>query len=163
MGKRGKKGGNHGRGGKGGGSWGEDVKQENEAFEKYYKAVGIVPEEEWDEFWATLKVVLPTTFRVTGSRATAQELNDIIKEQHVPSLAGVEFEGKAVDPPRQLPWYPDGLGWQFDVSKSVLRKTPEYKKFHNFLVYETEVGNISRQEAVSMIPPLLLDVQPHHN
>ncbi|KAG9100432.1 hypothetical protein FRC06_004141, partial [Ceratobasidium sp. 370] len=71
--------------------------------------------------------------------------------------------GKAVDPPRQLPWYPDGLGWQFDVSKSVLRKTPEYKKFHNFLVYETEVGNISRQEAVSMIPPLLLDVQPHHN
>ncbi|KAG8744951.1 hypothetical protein FRC10_009186 [Ceratobasidium sp. 414] len=161
MGKRGKKGG--GKAGKGGGSWGADVKQENAAFEKYYKAVGIVPEEEWDEFWATLKVVLPTTFRVTGSRATAQELNAIIKEQHVPSLAGVEFEGKAVDPPRQLPWYPDGLGWQVDVSKSVLRKTPEYKKFHNFLVYETEVGNISRQEAVSMIPPLLLDVQPHHN
>ncbi len=23
-------------------------------------------------------------------------------------------------------------------------------------------GNISRQEAVSMIPPLLLDVKPHH-
>jgi hypothetical protein len=30
------------------------------------------------------------------------------------------------------------------------------------LVAETEVGNISRQEAVSMIPPLLLDVQPQH-
>ncbi|KAG8774961.1 hypothetical protein FRC12_001722 [Ceratobasidium sp. 428] len=166
MGKRGKKGGNYGKHGGprgGGGSWGADVKQENQAFERYYKAVGIVPEEEWDEFWSTLKVVLPTTFRVTGSRATAQDLNAIIKEQHVPSLAGVEFEGKVVEPPRQLPWYPDGLGWQFDVSKSVLRKTPEYKKFHNFLVYETEVGNISRQEAVSMIPPLLLDVQPHHN
>ncbi|KAG8695532.1 hypothetical protein FRC09_009096 [Ceratobasidium sp. 395] len=165
MGKRGKKGGNYGKHGGprgGGGSWGADVKQENEGFERYYKATGIVPEEEWDEFWSTLKVVLPTTFRVTGSRATAQDLNAIIKEQHVPSLAGVEFEGKVVEPPRQLPWYPDGLGWQFDVSKSVLRKTPEYKKFHNFLVYETEVGNISRQEAVSMIPPLLLDVQPHH-
>lgn len=23
-------------------------------------------------------------------------------------------------------------------------------------------GNLSRQEAVSMIPPLLLDVEPHH-
>ncbi|QRV81856.1 hypothetical protein RhiJN_09871 [Ceratobasidium sp. AG-Ba] len=163
MGKRGKKGGNHNRGGKGGGSWGEDVKQENQALEKYYKAVGIVPEEEWETFWATLKVVLPTTFRVTGSRTTAQDLNTIIKEQHVPILTGLEFEGKAVDPPKQLPWYPGGLGWQFNVSKSVLRKTPEYKKFHNFLVYETDVGNISRQEAVSMIPPLLLDVQPHHN
>ena len=34
--------------------------------------------------------------------------------------------------------------------------------FHRFLVSETEVGNISRQEAVSMIPVLLLDVQPNH-
>ncbi|EUC55359.1 tRNA (cytosine-5)-methyltransferase, partial [Rhizoctonia solani AG-3 Rhs1AP] len=126
------------------------------------RTVGIVPETEWDEFWASLKVILPTTFRVTGSRATAQELNSIIKEQYVPSLKGVEFEGQVVEPPRQLPWYPDGLGWQLDISKSALRKTPEFKRFHNFLVYETEVGNISRQEAVSMIPPLLLDVQPHH-
>lgn len=35
--------------------------------------------------------------------------------------------------------YPDGLGWQLNVSKSALRKTPEFKRFHNFLVYETEV------------------------
>jgi multisite-specific tRNA:(cytosine-C5)-methyltransferase len=35
-------------------------------------------------------------------------------------------------------------------------------RFQHFLVYETDAGNISRQEAVSMIPPLLLDVQPHH-
>ncbi|CUA69439.1 hypothetical protein RSOLAG22IIIB_08460 [Rhizoctonia solani] len=160
MGKRGRKAGGKQNGG--GGSWGENAKMENEAFENYYKAAGIIPESEWDEFWASLKVILPTTFRVTGSRATAQELNSIIKEQYVPSLKGVEFEGQVVEPPRQLPWYPDGLGWQLDVSKSALRKTPEFKRFHNFLVYETEVGNISRQEAVSMIPPLLLDVQPQH-
>ena len=36
------------------------------------------------------------------------------------------------------------------------------RRFQNFLVYETDAGNLSRQEAVSMIPPLLLDVQPHH-
>ncbi|KAJ1948559.1 tRNA (cytosine-5-)-methyltransferase ncl1, partial [Linderina pennispora] len=41
-------------------------------------------------------------------------------------------------------------------------KSPELAKFHSFLVTETEVGNISRQEAVSMVPPLLLDVQPEH-
>ncbi|CAE6469303.1 unnamed protein product [Rhizoctonia solani] len=162
MGKRGRRTGGGGKQNGGGGSWGENGKMENEAFEKYYKTVGIVPETEWDEFWASLKVILPTTFRVAGSRLTAQELNSIIKEQYVPSLKGVEFEGQEVQPPRQLPWYPGGLGWQLDVSKSALRKTPEFKRFHNFLVYETEVGNISRQEAVSMIPPLLLDVQPHH-
>ena len=37
-----------------------------------------------------------------------------------------------------------------------------YFKLHNFLVSETESGNISRQETVSMIPPLVLDVKPHH-
>jgi multisite-specific tRNA:(cytosine-C5)-methyltransferase len=58
--------------------------------------------------------------------------------------------------------YHEGLAWQFNVPKKVLRKSPEFKKFHSFLVFETEVGNISRQEAVSMLPPLLLDVEPHH-
>jgi hypothetical protein len=26
----------------------------------------------------------------------------------------------------------------------------------------TDAGSISRQEAVSMVPPLFMDVQPHH-
>ncbi len=58
--------------------------------------------------------------------------------------------------------YPAGLAWQFNVPKKVLRKSSEFRSFHSFLVGETDVGNISRQEAVSMIPPLVLDVQPHH-
>jgi len=43
-----------------------------------------------------------------------------------------------------------------------MRKAPEIAKFHKFLVSETESGNVSRQEAVSMIPPLLLDVLSSH-
>jgi hypothetical protein len=35
--------------------------------------------------------------------------------------------------------YPDGLAWQFNVPKKVLRKSEEFKKFHSFLVFETEV------------------------
>jgi len=35
--------------------------------------------------------------------------------------------------------YPDGLAWHFNVPKKVLRKSPEFKKFHSFLVFETEV------------------------
>ncbi|THG99492.1 hypothetical protein EW026_g2871 [Hermanssonia centrifuga] len=134
----------------------------NERFEKYYKAQNILPEDEWDQFLESLRAPLPTTFRVAGSRQTARLLNDTIKETHVPHLAGVVFEGEAVSPPTQISWYPEGLAWQFNVSKKVLRKSPEFKKFHNFLVFETEVGNISRQEAVSMLPPLFLEVEPHH-
>lgn len=95
--------------------------------------------------------------KLRASRS-ARLLNDTIKEVHVPHLAGVVFEGEAVSPPRQIPWYvraalspcegssmkercryPDGLAWQFNVAKKVIRKSPEFKKFHSFLVFETEV------------------------
>ncbi len=93
--------------------------------------------------------------RLAGYRA-ARLLNDTIKDVHVPHLAGVVFEGEAVSPPQQIPWfasprlppdlvidehsrYPEGLAWQFNVAKKVLRKSPEFKKFHSFLVFETEV------------------------
>lgn len=46
--------------------------------------------------------------------------------------------------------------------KNIIRRYPPFAKFQKFLVSETSVGNISRQEVVSMIPPLLLDVKPGH-
>jgi multisite-specific tRNA:(cytosine-C5)-methyltransferase len=52
--------------------------------------------------------------------------------------------------------------WGTAVGKQTIRRCPPFKKFQNFLVAETTVGNISRQEAVSMIPPLLMDIYPHH-
>ncbi|KAH9848636.1 cytosine-5--methyltransferase [Lenzites betulinus] len=134
----------------------------NERLERYYKAQNILPDSEWEPFLEALRSPLPTTFRVAGSRQAAQLLNDTIRDIHVPHLGGVVFEGEQVSPPQQIPWYPDGLAWQFNVAKKVVRKSPEFKKFHSFLVFETEVGNISRQEAVSMLPPLFLEVEPHH-
>jgi multisite-specific tRNA:(cytosine-C5)-methyltransferase len=44
--------------------------------------------------------------------------------------------------------------------KNVVRKFPPFAAFQKFLVSETSVGNISRQEVVSMIPPLLMDLKP---
>lgn len=135
----------------------------NPRFSAYYKAQKIVPEAEWEAFLNSMRRHLPTTFRVAGSRQIAESLNSMIKEIHVPALSGdIEFEGQRIPPPVQIPWYPGGLAWQFNVPKKVLRKQQEFKNFHSFLVFETEIGNISRQEAVSMLPPLFLDVQPHH-
>ena len=100
---------------------------------------------------------MPTGVLISTNRA-ARLLNETIKDTHVPHLAGVVFEGEAVSPPKQIPWYvarfgcdswfhpssryPDGLAWVFNVSKKVLRKSPEFKKFHSFLVFETEVVRI---------------------
>jgi len=64
--------------------------------------------------------------------------------------------------PRVLPWYPDSLAYQLNVTRKDIRRMEVYWKLHNFLIAETESGAISRQETVSMIPPLVLGVEPHH-
>ncbi|GJN93170.1 hypothetical protein Rhopal_006217-T1 [Rhodotorula paludigena] len=141
------------------GSW-KPIEQSNELFENYYKAQEIIPTGEWDEFLRVIKEPLPTTFRLTSSRPTALALNEHIKKVYVPYLSDIEHEGAKLSPPKPLEWYPNQLAWQLPVPKSALRKNDHFKKFQHFLVYETDAGNLSRQEAVSMIPPLLLDVHP---
>jgi multisite-specific tRNA:(cytosine-C5)-methyltransferase len=92
----------------------------------------------------------------------AEAINSIISSTYVPKLVNLEIESQPIPAPFQLPWYPLQHAWQLNAPKRVVRKTPELKEFQRFLVGETEIGNISRQEAVSMIPPLLLDVKPEH-
>lgn len=112
---------------------------------------------------AALKDSLPTAFRITGSKMEACAMLDVIKGQFFKDLlqAGVE-PGADIKPPLQLPWYPDSLAWQLDISRKDIRRSEVYYRLHNFLIAETSTGNISRQEAVSMIPPLVLDVKPQH-
>lgn len=67
-----------------------------------------------------------------------------------------------VDAPTSLPWVPHHAAWNVSLARRDLRRLPQLKAFHEWLKLFTETGDILRQEAVSMIPPLLLDVQPHH-
>ncbi|OBA19428.1 hypothetical protein METBIDRAFT_45690 [Metschnikowia bicuspidata var. bicuspidata NRRL YB-4993] len=142
------------------GEW-TPLSRENEKWETYYKALGLIPEEEWASFKEHCQRDLPVTFRVTGSRAHAKEINQKFLDNHVSKLIDAEHEGVKLAP-KNIEFYPDNLGWQLDVPKYVIRRNAEFSKTQRFLVLETTVGNISRQEAVSMIPPLLMDVQPHH-
>ncbi|KAJ3047695.1 tRNA (cytosine(34)-C(5))-methyltransferase [Rhizophlyctis rosea] len=138
-----------------------DQPLENEGFEKYYKAQGLFSEDEYKQWVDSLRTPLPSCFRITGSRSHAQELKDLMIEKYFKPLKSERESGQEVEIPTAIPWYPDELAWTA-ASRTALRKTPVWEKFHKFLVAETEVGNVSRQEAVSMIPVLLLDVKPEH-
>lgn len=70
--------------------------------------------------------------------------------------------GLEVEPPYPMPWYPNKLAWHMNFSRAQLRKMPVLNALHEFIKRENDAGSISRQEAVSMVPPLFLDVQPHH-
>ncbi|WAQ87570.1 hypothetical protein PtA15_8A474 [Puccinia triticina] len=130
----------------------------NEAFVEYYKNQQKIAEteEEWNKIFTAFRTDLPTTFRVTGGKKNAIQLNKIIEDTYVPFLSNLRINNELVPPPQKISWYPNGFAWEFRAPKQLIRK------FQNFLVYESEAGNLSRQEAVSMVPPLLLDVQSHH-
>ena len=144
------------------GDW-EPIAKENPHFEAYYKALGIIPEAEWETFMSYMRVDLPATFRVVDSRGDSAFLNNIMINQHFSKLEGLIIDGKPCSQPERIPWYPNGLAWQVDMSRPMLRNSEELFSLHQFLVSEVERGSIARQEAVSMIPPLVLDVKPHHN
>ncbi|XP_042551169.1 RNA cytosine C(5)-methyltransferase NSUN2 [Dipodomys spectabilis] len=139
-----------------------EIVKENQLFEHYYRELGIVPDGEWDQFMTALREPLPATLRITGYKSHAKEILHCLKNKYFKELENLEVDGQKVEVPQPLSWYPEELAWHTNLSRKILRKSPQLEKFHQFLVSETESGNISRQEAVSMIPPLLLGVRPHH-
>lgn len=172
----------------------ESIVKQNEHFEKYYKQLkNLIEENEYDLFLETLKIPLPITFRITSYKSFSREVLNMLKEEHFKYIDEITKgkdsdkvmdasankgasllkyskvdgdEKRSIDPDEEiykcLKWYPNELAWQVSLSKQDVKKNIHFEQFKQFLIHQTENGNCSRQEAVSMIPPLLLDIQPHH-
>ena len=144
-------------------NWSE-IERENPIWENYYKSLNLFPAEEWDSFKKACQDPLPLTFRITESfsKLHSNELLQLFQREHFDHLTNIEYEGVPVEKPKELKWYPRSMAWQIDVPKRVMRKNELFKRTQRCLVLETNAGNISRQEAVSMVPPLLMDIESHH-
>ena len=138
------------------------IVRSNEALTSYYKTLGIIPDDEWEAFFEIQQTDLPATFRVIGSKGDSTALNKIMQELYFSKLPALMNDGSPTPVPSNIPWYPNNFAWQLNMSRPILRHCEELLSLHQFLVSEAERGSIARQEAVSMIPPLLLDVKPHH-
>ncbi|KAM5348201.1 hypothetical protein ACJ41O_008025 [Fusarium nematophilum] len=159
-----RRGGGGGRGGgQAGGGWRDypAIPKENEKLQRFYDTLLQLPEEEKQAYWEALRRELPNSFRFTGSKGHALSVKKLLQTRYIPEIVKIENQdGKPVEPPQPVPWYPDDLAWWMTTPKNVVRKFPPFAAFQKFLVSETSVGNISRQEVVSMIPPLLMDLRP---
>ncbi|KAI0014314.1 S-adenosyl-L-methionine-dependent methyltransferase [Xylariaceae sp. FL0662B] len=138
-----------------------EIKKENERLERYYNTILLLDDAEKSVFWKALKRELPNSFRFCGSKGHALAVKRLLERRYTPEIIKIErFDGQPVHAPEPVPWYPDQLAYSMNTPKHVIRKFPPFAAFQKFLVSETSVGNISRQEVVSMIPPLLMDVVP---
>uniref|UniRef100_A0A1I8H1M5 tRNA (cytosine(34)-C(5))-methyltransferase n=1 Tax=Macrostomum lignano TaxID=282301 RepID=A0A1I8H1M5_9PLAT len=136
----------------------DNSKESNALFEKYYTAQAMLPEAEWPVFMTAMREGLPVTFRITGFRGHSQSLLKLLRTRYLEDLLSLTD----IRPPEPLPWYPSGMAYQLHTNRLAIRKINELQRLHSFLVTETETGHITRQEAVSMVPPLVLDVRSSH-
>jgi 16S rRNA C967 or C1407 C5-methylase (RsmB/RsmF family) len=144
---------------------------ENSAWASYYQQQLCLAatSDEWRAFEGCLREPLPVTWRFSGDDAGARALRDAMERTVLPAL--VEQQ------PMPLAWYPARLAWQAGVSRAALRgkdwadadapgaagRSAAVKALHAWLLRETELGRVQRQESVSMVPPLLLDIRPGHH
>ncbi|CAM1511541.1 Fc.00g090540.m01.CDS01 [Cosmosporella sp. VM-42] len=168
MGKKSFRGKNRRGGGGGRGGGGREgfrdyatIEKKNEKLQRFYDTLLQLPDEEQEAYWDALKRELPNSFRFCGSKGHALTVKNLLQTRYIPEIVKIEHQdGRPVEPPMAVPWYPDELAWWMTTPKNVVRKFPPFAAFQKFLVSETCVGNISRQEVVSMIPPLLMDLRP---
>eukprot|EP00767_Chilomastix_cuspidata_P000524 gnl/Chilomastix_cuspidata/1134.p1 GENE.gnl/Chilomastix_cuspidata/1134~~gnl/Chilomastix_cuspidata/1134.p1 ORF type:complete len:729 (-),score=348.69 gnl/Chilomastix_cuspidata/1134:73-2259(-) len=114
--------------------------------------------------WASImKQPLPVTFRIHGvgdNIESAFEYKELFINRFQKRLEKVDADDDAeFQPPAPIPWYPDGLAWQLNFSRKMMRSYPPLKALHRFIIQQHDEGFITRQEAVSMIPPFFLEIR----
>ncbi|KAI9989643.1 hypothetical protein PInf_019928 [Phytophthora infestans] len=153
MGKRSRNGRGGGRGGRGRGNKKPRADGKEEGWH-------IVADADWDTFKKALATPLPTTFRINSSCPFADRIREHIELDF--KFDGLVVDDEPVEPISSMPWYPDSRGFTWSVERRRVRKLPILKEFQSWLVELSNSGSITRQEAVSMIPPLVLGVESHH-
>lgn len=138
------------------GPWRREMPRTNAMLEEYYAENGVMDKEEFAKYLESMRTPLPTTFRVTRGTYMAELV--LAKLRALQGAADVEASAR----PQPLPWYPHESAWYLAPGRSELRKSAALAELKQFLVAQNEQGNITRQEAVSMIPPLMLDVHSEH-
>ena len=130
-------------------------------YEPYYRAQRILPDSDWPQLLAAWEAPLPVTFRVNPLAPDAAATSALLRSHPQWSVPFPVEDGRVLAPPRELPWLSEA--WQLGYGKADLRRNAPLKAFHEWLITLTAAGTVSRQEAVSMVPPLLLGVQPGHH
>lgn len=119
------------------------------ALERYYRDLQLIcTPEEWDREISLFRQPLPTTFWINDTDPLATDVKRYFES----------IDSSIVQP---IPWYPiAGMAWRILTNKTEFRGRAELQPLRKFLIQQTTIGTISRQEEVSMLPPFFLDIQP---
>jgi len=99
--------------------------------------------------------ILPSSFRF--AKDVPVSLRDKLEAELQETVENLRKEGKmrVID---QLGFLPHA--YQLEVDRTTIRKNPDLAKLHEWLKQQTLAGFMTRQETVSMVPPVVLNCQP---
>jgi len=132
----------------------------NEAYEAYYQRQKICSEEEWPKLLQALRSGLPVAIRINRMRLGSPLLS---KRLHEMKQICSGDEAREQFAPVRLSWFAHDLAWHWPgLERRTVKKNKQNAQLKTYLMNRERSGLISRQEVVSMIPPLFLSVEPHH-
>ena len=133
----------------------------NEKFEYYYKnqfTQFFPTQEKFEELLSKLREKLPCVFRLSKAHPFHEGYKKmLLDESYIKSLLGeqsnlIKIELKNLTSFKE--WI--NLVYNININRMELKKNDLLKNFHKFIQFGVDGGVISRQEAVSMIPPMLM-------
>ena len=98
---------------------------------------------------------LPASFRI--AKDVPRCLVENMETELHQILTAARKEGKQ-EPVRTLKFLPHA--YQLEMDRTTIRKNPDLAALHEWLKQQTQAGYITRQELVSMVPPVVLSPQP---
>ena len=126
-----------------------EIIKKNVKFELYYRkqlSSLFENDKDYESFMSTLKEELPVSFRINPLNPGYEKITEKLSQE------GLKME--------TLPFYPENLLITIPMTKDKLKE--DFDKAHKFIQLWSDSGLITRQEVVSMIPPILLDVKKGH-
>lgn len=115
----------------------------------YYKDVLSLDEDDFIQFKATVLRSLPYTFRIVRN-AHFKHITEFIKKNFLQICQPISYLEDTY------------VFYKYNQITNCLYDMNLYAQFNDFLISNTTVGNIQRQEIVSMIPIKLLNIQKNH-
>ena len=116
-----------------------------------------------------VEIELPRRSEVIGGKKTCIDQGvevakeDDNKEQTIPQEDNKpQFVKRTLAPAKPIPFVSHNdvtLGFQLSVDRRTLRRNASLEPLHSFLKIHTDCGHITRQETVSMIPPVVLNAK----
>ena len=110
-----------------------------------------------------IEIELPKRSEATGG---TKDLFNSEKNGNEDDKTGDDVIKRKIAPAKPIPFLSTTssgtdvvLGYQLSVDRRTLRRNPSLTPLHEWLKIHTDCGHLTRQETVSMIPPVVLDVK----